>query len=261
MVNALWIPAFSLLAGQMPVMPATAEDFRIETDVFLGAEKEPVAQNVTLFTGSLVYDFPLIGPQEITAFDVSRGRFILLDVPRKIKTTLQTQELLEITAAIKVQAQGMDGVFAFAAAPQLNRAVDESSGWLTLSSSLLTYRAKGVKPPRPGAAATYREFADWYARLNATRPGNLPPFPRLELNQLLAERQEIPEEVELTVEPKNRWAGRKLVVRSRHIVNWRLSNTDRKRIDTAGSYMADFQAVSFQEYRQPLELATQAARR
>jgi hypothetical protein len=26
-----------------------------------------------------------------------------------------------------------------------------------------------------------------------------------------------------------------LVVRSRHIFNWRLSNTDRKRIDTAGS--------------------------
>ena len=261
MVNALWIPAFTLLAGQVPVMSATTDDFRIETDVFLGAEKEPMAQNVTLFTGSLVYDFPLIGPQEITVFDASRGRFILLDVPRKTKTTLQTQELLEITAAIKVQAQGMDGVFAFAAAPQLKRELDEQGGWLSLSSSWLTYRVKGIKPPRSETAAVYRDFADWYARLNATRPGSLPPFPRLELNQLLAERQEIPEEVELTVEPKNRWAGRKLIVRSRHLANWRLSNTDRKRIDTAGSYMADFQAVSFQEYRQPLELAAQSASR
>jgi len=260
MVKALWIPAFSLLAGQIPAMPAMGEDFRIETDVFLGAEKEPVAQSVTLFSGGLVYDFPLIGPQEITVFDASRGRFILLDVPRKTKATLLTQELLEITAAIKVQAQELDGVFAFAADPQFKREYDEQAGWLTLSSSLLSYRAKGVKPQVPEAAATYRDFADWYARLNATRPGNLPPFARLELNRVLGERQEVPEEVELTVEPKNRWAGRKLVVHSRHIFNWRLSNTDRKRIDTAGSYMADFEAVGFQEYRQPLQLAAQSGK-
>ena len=258
MVKALWIPAFSLLAGQVPAPAALAEDFRIETDVLVGGEKEPVAQNVTLFSGGLVYDFPLIGPQEITVFDAGRGRFVLLDVPRKTKTTLLTQELLEITAAIKVQAQELDGVFAFAADPQFKREIDQPEGWLTLSSSLLTYRAKGVKPKLSEAAATYRDFADWYARLNATRPGNLPPFARLELNRLLGERQEVPEEVELTVEPKNRWAGRKLVVHSHHIFNWRLSNTDRKRIDTAGGYMADFQAVGFQEYREPLQLASQA---
>ncbi len=260
MVKAFWIPALSLLATQIPALPASGEDFRIETDVFLGTDKEPVAQSVTLFSGGLVYDFPLIGPQEVTVFDSSRGRFILLDVPRKTKTTLLTQELLEITAAIKVQAQELDGVFAFAANPQFKSESDTQEGWLTLSGSFLSYRAKGVKAQVPAAAATYRDFADWYARLNATRPGNLPPFARLELNRVLGERQEIPEEVELTVEPKNRWAGRKVVIHSRHIVNWRLSNTDRKRIDAAGSQMADFEAVSFQEYRQPQQLATRNAR-
>ena len=261
MVKALWIPALSLLAGPISGLSAKAEDFRIETDVFLGGETEPVAQNVTLFTSGLVYDFPLIGPQEITVFDAARGRFILLDVSRKTKTTLQTHELLEITAAIKIQAQGLDGVFAFAADPQFRHEVDDQSGRLTLSSPLMTYQAKGTKPPMPAAVATYRDFADWYARLNATRPGNLPAFPRLELNRLLEERQEVPEEVELVVAPKSRWAGRKLVVRSRHAYNWRLSNTDRKRIDTAGNYLADFQAVDFQKYRQPLQMAVQADRR
>ncbi len=256
MVKALWIPALSLLAGQVPAAAAMAEDFRIETDVFLGGEKEPVAQNVTLFSGGLVYDFPLIGPQEITVFDEARGRFVLLDVPRKTKTTLTTQELLQTTAAIKVQAQELDGVFAFAADPQFQSEADGADGWLTLSSSLLSYRAKGIKPKLAATADAYRDFADWYARLNATRPGNLPPFPRLELNRTLAERQQVPEEVELTVEPKNRWTGRKLVVRSHHIFNWRLSNTDRKRIETAGTYMADFQAISFQDYRLPLLLAS-----
>ncbi|NLF71909.1 MAG: hypothetical protein GX575_23000 [Candidatus Anammoximicrobium sp.] len=252
MVKALWIPALSLLASQVPVPAGGTEDFRVETDVFLGGEKEPVAQNVTLFSGGLVYDFPLIGPQEITVFDGARGRFVLLDVPRKIKSTLTTQELLQTTAAIKIQAQGLDGLFAFAADPQFQGKADDQDGWLTLSSSLLSYRAKGIKPKLAATADVYRDFADWHARLNATRPGNLPPFPRLELNRTLAERQQVPEEVELTVEPKSRWAGRKLVVRSHHIFNWRLSNTDRKRIETAGTYMADFQAVSFQDYRLPL---------
>lgn len=258
MVKTLWIPALSLLASQVPVAAAQVEEFRVETDIFLGGEKEPVAQSVTLFSGGLVYDFPLIGPQEITVFDGGRGRFVLLDVPRRTKTTLTTQELLQTTAAIKVQAQQLDGVFAFAADPQFRYEADAEKGWLTLSSSLLSYRAKGIKPKLAVTADVYRDFADWYARLNATRPGNLPPFPRLELNRALAEQQQVPEEVELTVEPKNRWAGRKLIVRSHHIFNWRLSNTDHKRIETAGTYMADFQAISFQDYRQPLLTASKA---
>jgi hypothetical protein len=183
---------------------------------------------------------------------------VLLDIPRKAKTTLTTQELLQTTAAIKVQAQELDGVFAFAADPQFKSEADGQDGWLTLSSSLLSYRAKGLKPKLTTTADAYRDFADWYARLNATRPGNLPPFPRLELNRVLAERQQVPEEVELTVEPKNRWAGRKLVVRSHHIFNWRLSNTDHKRIETAGTYMAEFQTMSFTDYRLPLLTASKA---
>ena len=73
MVKTLGISAVSLLACQILLTLAMAEDFRVETDVFVGGEKEPVAQNVTLFSGGLVYDFPLIGPQEITVFDAARG--------------------------------------------------------------------------------------------------------------------------------------------------------------------------------------------
>ncbi len=260
MVKSIWISVLSLLASMTVTIPTAGQDFRIESDVFVGGDREPVAQSVTLFAGSLVYDFPLTGPQEITVFDGARGRFVLLDVPRKTKTTLQTQELLEITAAIKVQAQKLDGVFAFAAAPQFKTEIDSQTGWLTLSGGPITYRTKGVKPETSTAVTAYRDFADWYARLNSTQPGSLPPFARMELNRVLEQRQEVPEEVELVVEPKNRWAGRKLVIHSRHIYNWRLSNTDRKRIDTAGGYMADFQAVSFPEYRQPLHLTAQAGK-
>jgi hypothetical protein len=132
---------------------------------------------------------------------------------------------------------------------------DEQSDWLTLSSKVLTYRMRGSAPKQASAVETYRQFADWYARLNATRPGNLPPFARLELNKATAARGLIPEEVELTVVPPNLLTGRKLVVRSHHLVNWLLSNTDRKRVDEAGKYLADFQTVGFREYRNTAPLA------
>ena len=238
--------AVTLLAGS--AVSAQMDEFRIDTDVFLGEEKEPFAQNITIFTAGLVYDFPMIGPEEITVFDPTRGRFVLLDTERRVKTTLSTQELLEFTAAMKVQADEAGGVFAAAAHPQFEQSVDNDGEWLTLQSKLLTYRAKGATPKIQDAAASYQQFANWYARLNATRPGSLPPFARIELNRALVEKGWIPEEVELTVNPPSRLVGRKLVVRSRHLPYWRLSNTDRKRIDTAGTHMVEFEAVSFKQY-------------
>lgn len=232
---------------------AVADEFRVETDVFLGGQEKPFARNVTLFTSGLVYDFPRTGSDEITVFDPSRGRFVLLDPRRKVKTTVTTQELLELAAAIKVHAKELDGAFAFAANPDFDEELDRETGWLTLSSQLLTYRARCTTPKHPSAVTSYRSFADWYSRLNATQSGSLPPFARMELNRAIAGRDQVPEEVELTVEPRHRFAGRKLVVRSRHLFNWRLSNTDRKQIDHAGTCMADYDTVTLREYRRAQE--------
>ena len=233
-----------LLGGGVPV-ETRAQEFRVETDVFVGNQKKPVAQNLTLFTSGLVYDFPLMGPSEIA---------VLLDTERKVKTTLTTQELLEFTASMKAQAQDADGVVGFAVRPQFDQTFDQPTGWLTLSSKLMTYRLKGSPPKQPAAVDIYRQFADWYARLNATRPGNLPPFARLELNKAAAERGLVPEEVELTV-AASRLGGKTLAVRSRHMINWLLSNTDRKRVDEAGDFLVNYQAVKFQEFRSTDKLA------
>ena len=249
-------PRLEMLVGVLFLLLATsavADEFRVETDIFLGDQKEPFAQNVTLFSSGLVYDFPRTGPEEITVFDPSRGRFVLLDPRRKVKATVTTQELLELAAAMKVHAKGLEGAFAFAANPKFDEDMDDETGWLSLSSQLLTYRARCTTPKLPSAVTSYRSFADWYSRLNATRPGSLPPFARMELNRAIAQRDQVPEEVELTVEPKHRFVGRKLVVHSRHLFNWRLSNTDRKQIDQAGTHMANYEAVTIREYRRSLE--------
>lgn len=251
---------YSLLWGAILATWATteispAQDFRIESDVFLNDQDAPVAQNVTLFASGLIYDFPLVGTEEITVFDPVRGRFVLLDVTRKIKTTVTKNELIQFTAAIKVRAKELKGAFGFAANPEFQVRFDEDSHWLTLDSKLLSYRAKGLKPKRPEAAREFRVFADWYARLNSTQAGNLPPFARMELNRQLAEKGLMPEEVELTVSPSNRLLSRPVTIRSRHLIDWSLSQTDRKRVARAGKFMAEFKAVPFQDYRKATQVA------
>ncbi|MCL4204525.1 MAG: hypothetical protein KJ000_18725 [Pirellulaceae bacterium] len=250
MRNASIISVYAWILCGACAAVAQTDEFRIDTDVFLGDSKEPIAQSVTVFSSGMVYDFPLIGPRETTVFDPGRSRLVLLDADRKVKTTLSTQDLLEFTAAMKVQAEKMGGLLAEAADAQFERESGVADEWLTLRTKMLTYRAKGVEPQIASASALYQQFADWYARLNATRPGSMPPFARIELNRMLVEKGCIPEEVELTVAPERGLMGRKTTIRSRHLPYWRLSNTDRTRIETAGTQMATFSAVTFQEYRQ-----------
>lgn len=248
-------PGIWLLLVCTAACTARADEFRMETDIFVGNQKDPIAENVTLFTDGLVYDFPLMGPEEITVFDPSRGRFVLLDCRRKVKTTLTTQDLVAFTSALKAHAAETEGVFAFAANPRFQQKRDPATDWLTLSGSLMTYRARGMSPGSEAAVSTYRSFADWYARLNATRPGSLPPFARLELNKAIAKEGWIPKEVELMVTPRTRVVGRKLVIRSHHVTNWQLSPKDRERIDKAASQMISFQAVGFRDYRKESQVA------
>ena len=241
-----------LVAG----VSTAAEELRIDTDIYVGNQGDPLAQNVTLFSGGLVYDFCLTGTEEITVFDPDRGRFVILDPQRKVKAVVTTRKLLEFTAAIQVKAREVAGVFAFAADPQFVRDDDQEDGWLTLTGGPLTYRARCVTPKSPALVARYRAFADWSARLNAIRPGSLPPFARMELNAAIADEGKLPREVELTIQPQKRLLGRKLTIRSQHLLNWRLSQTDRKRIEAAGKDLAEFETVTWERYEQGADLAS-----
>jgi hypothetical protein len=248
-----------LLGISIPIliahMSAAAEELRVDTDIYVGNQKDPLAQNVTLFSNGLVYDFCLMGSEEITVFDPDRGRFVILDPQRKVKAVVTTRQLLEFTAAIKVKARDVEGVFAFAANPEFSRNYDADSGWLSLTGDQLTYRARCVEPKSEELVPRYRAFADWSARLNAMRPGSLPPFARMELNAAIAESGKLPREVELTIQPQQRLMGRKLTIRSQHLLNWRLSQTDQKRIESAGKHLAEYETVSWEQYQQDIDLA------
>lgn len=228
--------------------PAHAENFRMETDVFIGTNKEPVVQYLTLFTHDAIYDFRVTSPEEVTIVDLNRSRIVLLDSARKMKATLNTEEVLQYTASIKAQVNSSNPTFYFAANPNFEVSHDDATDWLTLSSEQLTYRIKGSKPKQADAVRRYQEFADWSARLSSTRPGNLPPYARMAVNRAIAEKEWLPDEVERTIPPA-RLGMRKLEMRTRHHVNWLLSETDRKRLDRVGTDLVSFKAVPYQEYR------------
>ncbi len=247
--------------------PAVAQEFRVDSELFVGAEKQPALETLTIFSGGLVYDFVLTEPREVVILDSQRGRFSLLDESRQVRSELSTQDLLDFTLALEKHAvEAKNPLLAFAARPRFETTekVSEQNGQsfieLRLAGKPIEYVVLGERPERPEAARLYRHFADWYARLNATRPGNLPAGARLAVNEELGRRELFPREVTRIIVPANPLA-RKIELKSRHLVNWTLSGEDRRRIERAGDGLATYKAVSYDEYRGAERKAAQQARK
>jgi hypothetical protein len=226
---------------------AGAEEFRIETDVFVDEETKPVVETLTIFSDGIVYDFLQSGVEEITLFDRQRKRLVLMDTQRRVKTELSTDSILGFVA--QMQAHLNEAQRAFLLAEQLEVKTEDPET-ITLSNDRVAYHAKGQSPTRHQAAMEYQQFADWYARLNAMRIGNLPPFARIRLNDELAKRNLIPVSIQRTVTRKHGLKEITQTLHSQHEINWRLSVPDRRLIDKAGTCMAAFPTVSFREYLQ-----------
>jgi hypothetical protein len=240
-------PAFVAFAVAFSVLhPVTAQDFRVATEVLVDHEEDPTSESLTLFTGDVVYDFLLAPNEETTVFDIRRGKIQLLDPRREIKTSLTTEQLAEFSAAIKSRgsAQGPTHLFQ----PAFQFSFDDEQKRLTLSSDRLTYAVKGIPAKHPSGAQRYRQFADWYARLNAIRPGNLPPFSRLELNEALADRNLLPLEVERSLVVDRPVGNKTLHAKSKHTITWLISGTDQGRIDQTAHDLAKFREVLPSEF-------------
>jgi hypothetical protein len=227
-----------------------AQDFRVETDVFLGKQKEPTAQYLTIFRGGVVYDFLLGDPKEVTVHHVQQGRFLLLDPVRRVQTTVTTDDLLRLSARLKAEAlASKDPDVRFLAEPSFDVTFDSQQRRVVLTSPLLTYEAKGLQPGDAGIVRRYRDFADGYARLNGIRLGNIPPFARMQLNEQLAQHGLAPQEVIRSV-PSKAAFGKEVEIRSRHLITERILPTDEKKIGEADNYLQTFEHVELANYLQ-----------
>jgi hypothetical protein len=206
-----------------------AEEFRIETKIYVGKEEEPVSSTQTLFHRGVVYDF-LAKPEQIAIF-------------RKVKTELTTDQLADVINKLRNWASRQrDPFLKFAANPQFNESFDRDTGQLLLASHQESYTIKTEPADSPTALAEYREFLDWYARLNTLLLAGPPPEPRLAVNAALARYQVVPVSVELV---RN---NEKEKLRAEHEFAWLLSKKDLARIDEAQKGMAAYRPVDNEEF-------------
>lgn len=243
--------AFGVLSA---ARSATAEGFRIETKIFVDDEEEPVSTATTLFLDGVVYDF-LGEPEQIAVFRKpgggKPGRFILLDSRRRVRTELSTDQLAGAMNKLRTwAARQNDPLLRFAANPQFDESFDRDSGKLVLASHEESYTIETVPADEPQALAEYREFLDWYTRLNALLSAGPPPEPRLQVNAALARYQIVPVTVELTR------AGEKEPLRAEHQFTWRLSKEDLQRIDDACASLAAYRPVENAEYLRGMRAAS-----
>jgi hypothetical protein len=200
-----------------------------------------------------VYDF-LAKPEQTAVFRKGAGdkpgRFILLDTEHGIQTEISTDELAGLITKLRAWAGKNENAFLkFSADPKFEESFEAENSKLVLASHMETYTVTTTRSEHSEAIAEYREFLDWYTRLNALLSAvPLPPEPRLRLNAALARRNVIPLKVELTrtgEEP----------MRAEHDFTWRLSREDHDRIDDVNNSRTAFRMVSNEEYRKTIHPA------
>ncbi len=232
----------------MDEQPAAADDFRMENQVFAGDGKEPASRSTTIFCDGVVYDY--LG-NEVIVFDKAAAHFTLLDTVRRVRTGVTCRQVTSFTERLQQSAAAADDPFLlFLAAPEFDERFDKASRELTLSSSWMTYRLLLVEAGSRAVTEQYREFSDWYAKLNTVlHPGSKPPFARLLVNAAMAKYGTVAKEVFLTLTPNKKSPPQRIEVRSRHQFVRRLAQSDRDRVTRTREFMTDFKTVGFGEYR------------
>lgn len=234
---------------------ARADDFHVSNKLYYPKEK-PIESTTLFFTGR-VYDF-LKAPRETIIFDPAHDQFFILDPDRRLKTQISTGEIATQTARLYEAArQHKSELVRSSASPRFSEAVDPKTGTLKLTNRWMKYEIETMAPEHPQVARHYADFADWSAKLNALLNPPALPFPRLAVNEVLRQRQEIPKEVIRTQMPEDKH-HKETVIRSEHMIQMVLSQTDKASIEEAHDQLHTFSEVSFDEYHR-LKLEQQAS--
>jgi hypothetical protein len=100
-----------------------------------------------------------------------------------------------------------------------------------------------MSPTAADMAEQYADFANWSARLNSIY-APMPPYLRLDLNELIVSRKMMPKEI--TRITRKGLRQNQLISRLRIID--RLSEDDRSKIARVGAMMAEFEEIPVGQY-------------
>jgi len=244
--------------GGSAALAAEPLAMRVESEIFVDRGTEPVARSLTIFRDGLAWDF-LDGPEpgqavEIVLHDPARERVVVIDAARNVKTEIDSLRLERLSVSLAAWARRSDDkLVRWAGGPAFDQGCRVEDQSLELDGPRARYAVEFAAAPAPGAAETYRQFADTALLLKALlHPGGIPPFPRLAINKRIAAAGGIPESVTLEIDTRGvLLGGRPQTLRSVHKVHPRLLATDLQRVEDAEARVAVAEAVDVATYAEP----------
>lgn len=229
-----------------------AQDFKIVSQIYGARDSAPIAQNLTLFSNGLAFDFQMEGTEikpgsEIVIYDSRQRTLVLLNPSRKTRLDLSDIRLLKIVDGVRKETE-LDNRTSFLVNDDYREELDLAAGRVTVASPNITYRAQGTQPKEVGNMPLYFQFLDSLTNSMATDPGKVPPFARIRLNRAIKRLGWFPSEVQFTAE-QNSLFKEPLSMKSKHQMFDGLSDLDRARIKQAKSDWGQFKLVDLAEFR------------
>jgi len=224
-------------------LPAgVAPSFRVEIEIFEGTQVKPQSQHLLLFDSGVIYDLPIGIGTTVTFFDPSRSRVMLLHKAQRVRTSVSTESLIQVSAQARVAAIAAGAEKSLG----LNARVASvgSSGNYAIEFGDTKYSVTSEQTLAEGVAAEFAAFTVWACRLNLARQVGSPPFARMTMAEFLAGEKVLPRQISLEV----RRGLKTRVYRAEHLYVGRLSDLDRKKISEVGQMIASFEEVEFAEF-------------
>ena|SRR5579863_6007199 len=227
----------------------SAQDFRVYTKIFDArasetAEKSTrsvlLGRSTAIFHAGKAYEYVDSGNQ-MTVYEPAHEQFTIVDGARRMLTVIpfeyvehrlfqvgkNTEKKIEELREKDTEDAGLlAAVLEFQLAPKFKETYDEKQRRMKMDGSVLSYDVKCATDSSPEIVAAYLNFTDSMAQLNyLVNEKALLPWPRLELDKILRQRELLPIEVTLhSRQPKG------LHLRAEHRFDWKLDATDRSKI-------------------------------
>ena len=244
-----WIAFFQLLftAGFAEAQNgSTPIDFRINIDIYDNEAKPPINSVETIFMGGQYIELD-DSRNRVTVVDPSKGRVSILNSDSKTLVHLEMSGLEnQVNSILTEMTPEQRRKFSSHGVP-----VSDSAGFVSVGNENLRYKFKPITPTNPKIAICYADFANWSARVNA-RYYRVPPFIRMELNQLLMDQRQLPEELHrLTMIATPNQAdpvGKSEEIIARLFLTESLNNNDRSRVAGVLKSMTEFKITTEKDF-------------
>lgn len=250
-----WAPHLILMIAMLVMctsQSSTAQEFKIETAIYAGDAKTPVAQNVTLFQAGLIVDLKIDSATppnviETKIYDSKQKVVVLLDHDRNVRLEISNNRLLQMVEGLRRDISQKKHL-QFLVNEAFTETHEVNLSQIRLNSPTIRYRVEGQRPTDASRLKIHGEFLDVFTWLKASDPNGFPPFARMKLNESIKKMGWIPSTVEVEME-SNALVTRGIKMKSTHVLIDGLSKEDTEKVTVAKNQWLGYPAVNLLQFR------------